>query len=135
MVPSAGDDGNLEFPVIWMSVHAVLRQVGVAIKSDGTLLSEVDREANALAGGDAKIAATGRRVAETIRTEILAVAQEVTDMGKWIAHATIQANHSDVGNGTAMQDWKLPLIWKSMVYCEDTKEWEEAMDSPKDDCK
>lgn len=26
--------------------------------------------------------------------------------------------------GTAMQDWKLPLVWKEKLYCEDTGEWE-----------
>ena len=65
-----------------MPAHTVLRQVGIAVKSDGTLLSEVDRDANALADRGAKVAATSRRVVESIGSEIIREAQKVADMAQ-----------------------------------------------------
>ncbi len=53
--------------VVWMPSHRAAREVGVAIKSDGTPITEVDRAANNLADRLAKSAAAAHRVPADIR--------------------------------------------------------------------
>ena len=79
---------------------------GSLVKSDGTLLSALDREANDLADKWAKTAATGRRVAEDVRALLLDEADEVTDMARWIAMVTVRANDFDLGDCTFMRDFQ-----------------------------
>jgi len=104
VVHASGDEGDLQIPVVWMPAHTTACQIGSVVKSDGTLLSALDRDANDLADKGAKVAATGRRVAEDVRALLLAEAGEVTDMARWIAMVTVRANHFDMGDGTFMRD-------------------------------
>ena len=104
VVHSTGDNGHLEVPVVWMPAHTAQWQVGESRKSDGTSLSDKDRDANDLADKGAKVAATGRRVADAIRGNIFDEAAEVADMARWIARVTVKANSFDIGDGTVIRD-------------------------------
>ena len=104
VVHATGDDGELLVPVVWMPAHTAAWQIGMVVKSDGTLLSAMDRDANDLADKGAKVAATGRRVAEAVRALLRAEAGEVADMARWIAMVTVLANHFDMGDGTFIRD-------------------------------
>ena len=101
---ATGDEGELQVPVVWMPAHTALRQIGSAVKSDGTFLSALDRDANDLADKGAKVAATSRRVAEAVRARLLEESSEVADMARWIAMVTVQANHFDMGDGRFIRD-------------------------------
>ena len=103
-VHATGDEGELEVPVVWMPAHTALWQIDTAVKSDGTFLSALDRDANDLADKGAKVAASSRRVAEAVRASLLEEASEVADMARWIARVTVQANHFDVGDGSFVRD-------------------------------
>ena len=87
-----------------MPAHTALWQIDTAVKSDGTFLSALDRDANDLADKGAKVAASSRRVAEAVRASLLEEASEVADMARWIARVTVQANHFDVGDGSFVRD-------------------------------
>ena len=104
VVHATGDDGDLSTPVVWMPAHTSQWQVGEAFKSDGTTLSDKDREANDLVDRFAKVAAAGRRVRERIRAAILKSASQVTDMAKWVAAVTMQANHYKLADGSHIRD-------------------------------
>ena len=104
VVHATGDEGELQVPVVWMPAHTALRQIGSAVKSDGTFLSALDRDANDLADKGAKVAATSRRVAEAVRARLLEESSEVADMARWIAMVTVQANHFHMGDGRFIRD-------------------------------
>ena len=63
-------DGNDVAPVVWMPAHTAEADVGALLKSDGTVLSNMDRDANALADKLAKLAAQGARYAAGLRKRI-----------------------------------------------------------------
>ena len=92
VIHSVGDEGDLSLPVVWMPAHTAEWQIGTAAKSDGTFLSDADRDANGLADRFAKAAAARRRMSCAIRDWIITQDAEVAEMATWVALVTVQAN-------------------------------------------
>ena len=90
--------------MVWMPVHTSESQVGSAVKSDGTALTENDRDTNGLADRFAKAAAAGRRRREALTALIMKEACEVQTMAIWLARVTVQANSFRLEDGTAIRD-------------------------------
>ena len=90
--------------VVWMPAHTAAHDVGVRVKSDGTLLTAVDRRANDLADKLAKAAAAGRRFQEEVRRRLREEADQVTEMAVWLARVTVHANRFPVGPRETVRD-------------------------------
>ena len=100
----AARDSEDSAPVIWMPAHTAERQINSALKSDGSVLTAVDRDANSRADQFAKAAASGNRVAEAARAFILKRHAAVADMATWIAKVTVEANHFRLPDGSFVRD-------------------------------
>ena len=104
MVWAVVNDTAGPMQVVWMPAHTAAHDVGVRVKSDGTLLTAVDRRANDLADKLAKAAAAGRRFQEEVRRRLREEADQVTEMAVWLARVTVHANRFPVGPRETVRD-------------------------------
>ena len=104
MVWAVVNDTAGPMQVVWMPAHTAAHDVGVRVKSDGTLLTAVDQRANDLADKLAKAAAAGRRFQEEVRRRLREEADQVTEMAVWLARVTVHANRFPVGPRETVRD-------------------------------
>ena len=100
----AARDSDDQAQVIWMPAPTAEWKVNSAFKSDGSVLTAIDRDANILADQYAKAAAAGNRVPGAARKTILRRHAEVIDMATWIAKVTVEADRFRLPNGTVVRD-------------------------------
>ena len=98
--------------VVWMPAHTPEAAVGHRRLGDGSLLTAVDRQANAEVDRLAKAAVEEDRVPEALRKLVAVVAGRVSDIARWIGRATVAANEHQVHDGdrtTRIRDATVPL--------------------------
>ena len=76
----------------WIPAHTAAADVGCRLLSNGFLLSDIDRVANAEADRLAKRAVEAHRVPKTIRDAIARQEDDVDAMARWLARITLAAN-------------------------------------------
>jgi len=103
VVKAASDDGTTT-PIVWMPAHTAEHEVGIRVKSDGTVLTARDRHANDTADRFAKTAAEGRRFKRNLRDMVKQEAEELAEMAIWLAKVTMHANKFPLPDGTAIRD-------------------------------
>ncbi len=79
--------------VVWMPAHRAAHEVGIALKSDGSCVTAIDRTANALADRLAKSAAAQHRVPDDIRERIAEDQLSVRTAAMMLARITHAANN------------------------------------------
>lgn len=79
--------------VVWMPAHTSEDDVGIARLGDGSLLTAIDRAANAEADLLAKAAVELHRVPQQVRTEIRKRDELVTLTARLVARITYEAGH------------------------------------------
>lgn len=92
-VMAASDDGLSPIDITWMPAHTAEHDVGHLAKSNGELLSAIDRASNGKADLLAKAAAGVNRAPRGVRERIEAEAAELSHMAVWLARVTQEANH------------------------------------------
>ena len=90
---AASDDGLSPIDITWMPAHTAEHDVGHLAKSNGELLSAIDRASNGKADLLAKAAAGVNRAPRGVRERIEAEAAELSHMAVWLARVTQEANH------------------------------------------
>ena len=69
---------------VWMPAHTKLADIGVAVLGDGSTLTALDRESNALADLHAKAAADQVRVPKAIRIKLDEYHGMTKEAARWI---------------------------------------------------
>ena len=87
------DSGLSSNQVRWMPAHCSRTMVGVAKKSDGTVLTQIDLELNSLADWLAKSAVGFHRVPVETRDRVMLQERVALDLAKWVGIVTFSANH------------------------------------------
>jgi hypothetical protein len=92
-------DGSDAVNLAWMPSHTASADIGVATLSNGEALTELDRDANAIADDLAKTAASLHRVHEATRAAIDEEAERVHNYARFIGAITFAANHTETSHG------------------------------------
>ena len=85
-------DDQVDVDMAWMPAHTKERDIGVLTLSNGELLRDVDRRANALADHWAKIVARSVRVPERLRRSLAQDEERAMQLALWLGRATAVAN-------------------------------------------
>ena len=88
---AAGLEGRAD-TVVWMPAHCEAGAVGVRRLGDGSVLTECDRQTNALVDELAKAAAAWDRIPVAQRKSVARRWDRVTAVATWIGQATVLAN-------------------------------------------
>ena len=87
------DAGLLSSSVLWMPAHTSEAMVGVAKLSNGSALTQLDRELNDHADWLAKAAVGLHRVPLATRDKVLQHEELARELAMWVGLATFEANH------------------------------------------
>ena len=78
-------------PVVWMPAHCSIEDIGFKRLSDGSLLTEIDVQANAIVDELAKAAASLDRLPSTQTSWARGQWDRLTAIATWIGQATVLA--------------------------------------------
>ena len=109
-MPLAAALDGYEDRCIWVPAHTSASDVGVRIKGDGTVLSELDRSMNEYVDTLAKQEAKQDRVCEGRRKAVMSRAERLTAIATWLGTCTVAANAWPQPRGRNSQEFGSCLV-------------------------